>query len=550
MTATPTIDYTSKDYASLRRAMLDLARYRLPEWTDQSPSDLGVLLVDLFAYMGDVVLYYQDRIANESFLQTAVERRSVLNALRLIGYELSPPVPAAAELTLFFKPPPLGGSSVVTIPQGARFEAAALNGGEAQSFEYLGPSLDIDLNSDQAAPIENGQKLAYAGLPVLQSILQPTTVIGSSTGEANQMFPIPGTPVILDTLVVEVDEGAGWVIWDRRGSLLYDLGSEGRVSLSSEDARDYYVQFNENDVCWVIFGDGAFGRRPPVGLNNIRATYRIGGGKAGNVPANSITVSRTAFDAVTKPLFDSVTNPMPAAGGADHEEIEHAKRVGPMAFRSGLRAVTLSDYAALALQAGGVAKVRAKAPSWNIVELYIAPEGNSLRPVPEELLRRLVSYFESRRMAGTFVEILNATGVLIDISIDLVYDKRYRPEAVRQGAEAAVQDLLAFKNVDFGQPLYLSDVYGQVESAAGVAAMTVTRFRRQDGPVLELEDHLKQLGVIATFTQATKKPGLDLAALLKRAIQIDVATDGRIDIKDFEIPVLGTLDIRLTESSR
>ena len=50
-----------------------------------------MLLVDLFAYVGDVIAYYQDRIASESFLDTAVERRSVLNLLRLIGYELAPP---------------------------------------------------------------------------------------------------------------------------------------------------------------------------------------------------------------------------------------------------------------------------------------------------------------------------------------------------------------------------------------------------------------------------------------------------------------------------
>src|SRR5215470_15722953 len=99
MPVAPTIDYTNKDFQSLKRAMIDLARYRLPEWTDQSANDLGAMLVDLFAYMGDVVLYYQDRIANESFLQTAAERRSVLNSLRLIGYELAPPLPAAAELT-------------------------------------------------------------------------------------------------------------------------------------------------------------------------------------------------------------------------------------------------------------------------------------------------------------------------------------------------------------------------------------------------------------------------------------------------------------------
>ena len=110
-------------------------------------------------------------------------------------------------------------------------------------------------------------------------------------------------------------------------------------------------------------------------MNNIRATYSIGGGKAGNVPANTITVARTRID-----LLDSVTNQLPAAGGADHEEIEHAKRVGPFAFRSGQRAVTLSDYIALAQQAGGVAKARGHAPNWNTTELYIAPEGDTPPP--------------------------------------------------------------------------------------------------------------------------------------------------------------------------
>src|SRR5580692_6099194 len=145
MASAPTIDYTNKDFQSLRQAMLGLARYRLPEWTDQSPSDLGSVLVDLFAYMGDVILYYQDRIANESFLQTAVERRSVLNMLRLVGYELAPPVPSSAELTIVFNKPPAGSSTVVTIPQGAQFSSTSTSGASPQTFEYLEPDLDIDL---------------------------------------------------------------------------------------------------------------------------------------------------------------------------------------------------------------------------------------------------------------------------------------------------------------------------------------------------------------------------------------------------------------------
>ena len=75
----PSIDYTNRDYNSLLEAMLALASEKLPEWTDHSPNDFGVVLLELFAYMGDIQLYYQDRIANESFLETAAERRSVVN---------------------------------------------------------------------------------------------------------------------------------------------------------------------------------------------------------------------------------------------------------------------------------------------------------------------------------------------------------------------------------------------------------------------------------------------------------------------------------------
>jgi hypothetical protein len=543
MVPTPTIDYTNKDFQSLRQAMLGLARYRLPEWTDQSPSDLGSLLVDLFAYMGDVILYYQDRIANESFLQTAVERRSVLNTLRLIGYELAPPVPSSVELTLVFNVPPSGSSSVITVPQGAQFASTSTGGGAPQTFEYLEPDLNIDLSSDQVAPRADG-KLVYTGLPVIQSAAQPTAVLGSSTGEPNQMFAIPGSPVILDTLVVEVNEGSGWVAWSRVDSLLYSAGPDGTVSLSSPEARDFYVQFDENDVCWVLFGDGIYGLRPPVGTNNIRATYRIGGGTVGNVPANSITVANT-----TIPLFNSVTNPAPTAGGADHEDISHAVRFGPLAFRSGRRAVTLSDYVALAQQAGGVAKVRGGALNWNVIQLYVAPQGPALSPVPESLRRDLIAYFEDKRMAGTFVDVLDATAVPIDISIELVFDPRYRPDAVRQAAEAAVQNLLAFQNVDFGQPLYLSDVYGRVETLPGVSAMTVTRFRREDSPTIQLGNQLQQLG-LSQLTSAAAQAGVDLSGLIQRALQIDVAADGRIDIQEFEIPVLGVLDIQLVEASQ
>jgi len=97
----PIIDYMARDYDSLLRAMRELVPYKLPEWTDfGSEADFGNVLLQLFAHMGDILSYYQDRVANESFLGTAQTRRSIIQHLRLIGYRLSTAAPASALLTV------------------------------------------------------------------------------------------------------------------------------------------------------------------------------------------------------------------------------------------------------------------------------------------------------------------------------------------------------------------------------------------------------------------------------------------------------------------
>src|SRR3954447_137348 len=99
MTAVPgTVDYTNLGYDALRRSMLELARESLPEYTDLTENDLGVLLIELFAYACDITLYYQSRIAQNLFPDTADETEALLRLLRLIGYELQPPAPARADL--------------------------------------------------------------------------------------------------------------------------------------------------------------------------------------------------------------------------------------------------------------------------------------------------------------------------------------------------------------------------------------------------------------------------------------------------------------------
>lgn len=82
----PEIDYLAKDYDSFRRLMLDRFSVLMPEWAERNAADLGVVLVEMLAYVGDHLSYQQDAIATEAYLGTAHRRSSVRRHARLVDY--------------------------------------------------------------------------------------------------------------------------------------------------------------------------------------------------------------------------------------------------------------------------------------------------------------------------------------------------------------------------------------------------------------------------------------------------------------------------------
>jgi hypothetical protein len=85
----PDLDYMAKDYASFRRALLDLIPTLKPSWTEQHEADIGMALVELLAYAGDQISYYQDTVSNELYLGTARQRISVRRLARLVDYQMN-----------------------------------------------------------------------------------------------------------------------------------------------------------------------------------------------------------------------------------------------------------------------------------------------------------------------------------------------------------------------------------------------------------------------------------------------------------------------------
>ena len=84
----PQINYLAKDYASFRQLILDRLALVMPDWNERHVPDIGIALVEVLAYAGDHLSYYQDAVATEAYLDTARQRISVRRHARLVDYRM------------------------------------------------------------------------------------------------------------------------------------------------------------------------------------------------------------------------------------------------------------------------------------------------------------------------------------------------------------------------------------------------------------------------------------------------------------------------------
>ena len=523
------IDYLARDYSSFRQALLDLIPAKLPEWTDRSEASFGIVLIELFAYMADVLSYYQDRLANEAFLTTAQERRSIINHLRLIGYELSPAAPAIARLSLIVAN---NVTQQIEVRRGDQFSTVSSKERKSVTFEYVEDRpLVVDFSTAPTAPARKpdgsplqGFKEAVGVIPIREGRSIVNEVIGVSDGSPNQRFRLAQPRALPDSIEIVVETTPPTPPWRKRKSLIFTrraftpdqlaaLEQQGRLgstlAFSRSADRDYATEIDENDITTIIFGDGQYGLIPPTG-SRILGSYRVGGGQIGNVGAGQITV--VALAPQLQLLGAKVVNRNPASGGAERESIEQAIRFAPSVFTSMQRAVTAGDYVAQAKLFPGVSKARAETTNWNTVKLFIAPTGRG-EPPSDILKRDLLAYFEDKRMLTTFIQIESPDYVRIDVSAEIGAPPFFQNEDVKAASEKAIRDLFDFESVDFKQSLYLSKIYEALERLDGVDNVFVSRFN---------------------------------IAVERGKLADPLAPNGLIQMGENQIPVLGTLEITVS----
>lgn len=487
------IDYLARDYNSFRKALLDLIPAKLPEWTDRSEADFGVTLLELVSYMADILSYYQDRAANESFLSTAQDRASVIQHLRLIGYEMAGATAATTQLSLI-----VGNArdDVIEVRKGDQFATRSSKEQRSVTFEYTDDKpLVIDLSrlplnsaaTPEGAPRRNFKETG-AVIPVREGRSIAGEVVGVSDGTPNQRFQLSRPRVLRDSIELTTQTTTPSPPWRLRKSLVFSgraftpeqlaaLEYQERISSTLAFSRapdaDFAIETDLDEITTIVLGDGEYGLIPAAGVALI-ASYRVGGGTVGNVGAGQITVISNAPQ--LQLLGATVVNRAPASGGAERESIDHAVKFTPTVFTSMNRAVTARDYEAQARLFPGVSKARAEATNWNAVRLYVAPTGGG---EPSDVLARdLLAYFEDKRMLTSFVDIQSPSYVRIEISASIEVTPYFRQADVAGNAESAVRALFDFETVDFAQVIYLSKIYETLASLDGVSNVFVEPFRR------------------------------------------------------------------------
>jgi len=114
----------------------------LDDWNSREPQHLGLMLVDFWAYVCDVISFYDGAVAGEAYLRTAALRPSRRKLVGLLGYVPRPAVGATAFLSLTAE-----GRKLITVPAGTKFRSTGFNGHPPQVFELGGPTVAHPLNN-------------------------------------------------------------------------------------------------------------------------------------------------------------------------------------------------------------------------------------------------------------------------------------------------------------------------------------------------------------------------------------------------------------------
>lgn len=490
MTITPpsfipvSVDYTGRDYYAIRDQLIARIQDRLPTWTATNPADFGVALVEAFAYLGDLMSFYIDRVANESYISTATQRESVYNLAKTYGY--TPAGYKSATVQLKFT----NNSDVdIDVPDRTVVYGDIVSGANNDIVQQVyfttnsGSTTTVSAGGYQYISAANGQSVSL----VSADANSYGEYIGSSDGTPNQVFALGQSPVVDGSITVYIKDGTSYSKWKEVKHILDNGPSDQVFTTFSDSDNNIYIQFG-NGVSGLI----------PVNLKEIRALYTVGGGVLGNVLNGTLTnieyvpgLNTNDFAAFVSAI--SVLNEQVAVGGTDPDDINTVRYLAPLYLTANTRAVTLSDFNSLAIGAGAGKANAISGTNWTSVTMYISPVRNSTdndlapgldssgTPTTEftNLSATVVSALTPNLLIGTSLTIQPPTYVDIIVAIQYQANPQYTITEVESAIKAAIVNTYGYYNNSFAQTIHQQDIEYTLNGLAEIKIGKVTALHRQ-----------------------------------------------------------------------
>lgn len=457
----PSLNYTNQDFSSLKTRIALLVQQRFPnDFSDFFESDLGVMLMEMWAFCADMLSFKMDQLANEIFIDTVAELDNAFRISQAVGFQPTPPIAARA----------LFSATINSILQ----TDLIITGG----FQVTTGSITYELFP--ADPLNN--PLLDQDIIIPAGSFTTTAIIGlqgqtftdtfTSTGVINQTFTLNQNPVIYDSIQVAVN-GTTW--------------TEVDFFTDSQPRFEYRVEYDSTYTASIIFGNSVAGYVPSQG-SQIQVTYRVGGGAAGDVVTGAFNVQSgfivPGFQ-ITVPV--TFTNYTAGDFGYDGDTIDDIRRKLPAYNLFQDRAVTGEDYKVAAElytspYNGQVGKATAVLRNYgcagNVIDLFILVRDgtNGLETANDQLKVELSEYISDLQMITDYVCIKDGIIVLVDTTVDLNIPKFYRKFSaeIQAQAQQLINSFYQLANWEFGQVLKSNDLLQVLASINQVTSVNIS----------------------------------------------------------------------------
>jgi hypothetical protein len=336
------LNVTELDFDSIKTNLRNYLRQQ-SEFQDYDFEGSGLnVLLDILAYNTHYNAYYLNAIANESFMDSAALRNSVVSHAKRVGYT---PRSVTAPRAVINVTIPTNNSTPgsLTIPKGYSFLTSQIDG---SSYRFV--------TLESFTTTKTGTNFVFTGVPVYEGQFTSYSYNNSYTNNPKQLFTIPDSNVDTSTLRVTVRQSSS-----NNETIVYTQATEVLNLTSSSTA--YYLQEGRNGQYEVYFGDNIISKKIPDG-GVVTLEYLISNG-AGSNRANSFTstVSIGGYSTIS-------VNPISAAsGGSTRESVDQIKFAAPLNLLSQNRAVTKNDYIKL---------IQQKYPSFEAVNVWGGEEND------------------------------------------------------------------------------------------------------------------------------------------------------------------------------